>query len=117
MPFTVDIENLDEATVLKLSEALLYVLDSRLHKHTRLGKEVMVKGSLSQALKLPQLIKDLGSHRTKREAAQERFAEIWPTLSMNTRKRSLEQAQFFEPKDLNPEESSEQDPESTSQSD
>ncbi|NRB42690.1 MAG: hypothetical protein HRU20_30180 [Pseudomonadales bacterium] len=95
-----DIESLDDANLLLIGEALQMVLDARTHKHNHLGEEVIVKGSLSKALKLPELIKHLSSTTKKRESARERLSEIWYTLSSATCERSLKLAGVYEPREL-----------------
>ena len=94
------IDALDANSALQLAEALESVLDKRTHKHNHLGDEIVVKGSLSKALKLPDLIKHLASTEKKRLLAKERLSEIWYSLSANTRAKAFDAAGLYEPKAL-----------------
>ncbi len=95
-----DIQNLEESHLLRLAEALQQVLNSRTHKHTHLGEEIIVEGSLSKALKLPEIIKFLESNENKRHQARARLDDIWWTLSETTRQRAMELAEIYEPDKL-----------------
>ena len=100
MDMRFDIDQLDDAGLLNLANALLFVLDARTHKHNHLGQEIIVKGSLSKALKLPDIISQLASTTKKRESARDRFVDIWYTLSSLTCDRAMEKAGIYQPKDL-----------------
>ena len=95
-----DLDLLDEISLLRLAEALQLVLNARTHKHTHLGEEIIVKGSLSKALKLPEIIKHLDASESKRIKARAKLDDVWWSLSDNTRQRALEAAEIYQPNDL-----------------
>lgn len=100
MTSDIDIESLDDQTALCLTQALESVLDARTHKHNHLGQEIVVKGSLSKALNLPEIIKHLSSSQNKRLQAKDRLDEVWSSLSSNTCQRALEVAGLYQPQGL-----------------
>ncbi len=98
----IDIRAFNVDAVRQLAQALQQVLDSRTHKRVYLGDEITVKGSLSKALKLPDIIRALDSPQHERQnKAQDALAELWATLSPNTQQHTLEKLNWYEPKDLN----------------
>ncbi|MCK5880900.1 MAG: hypothetical protein KAG18_03430, partial [Sinobacterium sp.] len=81
-------------------ESLIKVLDQRRHTRVVMGKEIIVGGTLSKALKLPELLKQTRSIQSaKREQALERFVDIWPTFSAKTRQLSLAKCDWYNPED------------------
>ena len=81
-------------------ESLIYVLNQRTHTRVVMGKNIVVGGSLAKALKLPELLKQIQSVQAlKKQAAVERFQEIWPTLSLPTRTQALKKCGWDEPDD------------------
>ena len=96
-----EIETLSDEAALCLAETLETVLNARTHKHNHLGEKVVVKGSLSKALKLPEIIKQLNSTKIKREQAKERLSGVWYSLSSNTSGRALKVASLYHPEELN----------------
>lgn len=97
----IDITALDDANMLQLCDALIRVLDARVHRRIHLGKEVFVKGTLSNALKLPQLHAQLQTKQAKRrDAAKEAFAAIWQTLSEKTQIKTFDCVNWHDPKTL-----------------
>jgi hypothetical protein len=97
----IDIHTLNKEAQLMLVEGLTKVLDSRTHKRVVMGDEITVKGSLSKALKLPNVCAMLNSSHTQRqENGHQQLAEIWSTLSPSTKERTLALLGWYEPKDL-----------------
>lgn len=97
----IDIRAFNVDAVRQLAQALQQVLDSRTHKRVYLGDEIMVKGSLSKALKLPEIIRTLNSpHLERQSKAQDALAELWATLSAQTQEHTLEKLNWYEPKAL-----------------
>ncbi len=96
---SLDIAALDPAVALDIATAIEAVLNARTHKHSNvLGEDVLVQGTLSKALKLPQLITSLSNRAgVKQQSAQERLADIWITLSESTRIKSLERCEIYDP--------------------
>ncbi len=96
-----DIEKLNRSQLAACLTALIHVLNQRKHVRVIMGKEVLVEGSLSKALKLPELLKQINSvHRAKQDKAILQFIEIWPTLSETTRELSINALGWYEPNDL-----------------
>lgn len=95
------IEALSNAAAIMLAEAIVRVLDSRLHKRIHLGEEILVKGSLSKALKLDQTLSLLNSsHTERRQRGLHQLAELWQTLSQSTKLRCFSLLNWYEPHDL-----------------
>jgi hypothetical protein len=69
------------------------VLDSRTHKRVYLGDEITVKGSLSKALKLPEIIRALQSpHLSARPVHKmpwQNYGQPCRPLHRNTRWKNL----------------------------
>jgi hypothetical protein len=81
--------------------ALIHTLNQRQHTRVVLGKEVTVEGSLSKALKLPELLKQIESIQViKRDKARQRFFEIWPTFSSETRQQTLDYCGWYDVNNL-----------------
>lgn len=96
-----DITALDLDALRKLADAITEVLDSRLHRRVHMGEEILVKGSLSRALHLPELRKKLYSHQTSRQqVGKDELIQLWQTLSDNTRQSVLERLHWYEPEKL-----------------
>ena len=97
----IDFEQLNDEQLLELCTQLQSVLDARLHKRQHLGEEVLVKGSLSKALKLPELIKKLSSKRpVSRQQARDAFDVLWFSLSEDTKNKTLLAFGAYDPKAL-----------------
>ncbi len=97
----IDIRAFNVEAVRQLAQALQQVLDSRTHKRIYLGDEIRVKGSLSKALKLPEIIRTLNSpHHERQIKAQDAIAELWATLSPSTQEHTLEKLNWYEPNAL-----------------
>jgi len=93
-----DIEPLGINSSLQLCSALQDVLDARVHQRLILGEPVLVKGSLSKALGLPEIQKHLsGKIQKKQDLAKQRLMEIWPTLSETTKEQTLDILGWYEP--------------------
>ncbi len=96
-----DFNDIDTALYPKLTETLIAVLNKRKHTRLVLGHEVTVDGSLSKALKLPELLKQLKSKQElKRQAAYDRLHMIWSTLSDETKHQTLDELGWYSPSDL-----------------
>lgn len=96
------ISHVDTQHYPKLVDALIHVLNQRRHTRVVLGEEVIVEGSLSKALKLPELLKQLRSKQEKRRlVAEERFCVIWETLSEDTKQQALDHIGWYAPNELN----------------
>lgn len=98
---SLDIEQFDIETLRDFTAMLIRVLDSRLHRRVHLGEEIWVKGSLSQALHLPEILKQLHSKQLKRQqAAIQQLASVWYSLSLRTRLKVAERMHWYDPKTL-----------------
>lgn len=96
-----DIDALDIEALRELLVAVIAVLDSRMHKRKHLGEEILVKGSLSQALHLPDLQKRLNAvNEEKQNRAREDLASVWQSLSTATRQAVIEQLGWYDPHEL-----------------
>ena len=97
-----DIHSLNIETARVLLNALEYVLDSRTHKRDHLGEEIIVKGSLSKALKVPELKRTLSrSNETTQKQGIDQLSTLWLTLSDTTQQAALDKAELYDPKKLN----------------
>lgn len=97
----IDIPSLQPIALRELARALQETLDSRMHKRVYMGDPVVVKGSLSKALKLPGILQRLDStHNERRESGKAMLAELWATLSPETRAKTLERLDWYDPKEL-----------------
>ncbi len=97
-----DIESLNIENARTLVSAIEDTLDSRTHKRDHLGEEIIVKGSLSKALKIPELKRTLS--RTNIETQQkgiDQLSTLWATLSEATRQSALDKAGLYDPTELN----------------
>jgi len=96
-----EIEALDIETLRELTAMLIMVLDSRVHRRVHLGEEIWVKGSLSQALHLPDIQLQLDSnHQARQEKAKQRLFHIWHSLSQHTREKTAKHINWYDPKTL-----------------
>ena len=96
-----DISQLNIEATRVFAQALEGVLDSRTHKRNYLGDEVIVKGSLSKALKLPEIIHKLQrNNESAQQQAQEQLEILWLTLSEETKTSVLEKAGWYQTDDL-----------------
>lgn len=96
-----DIEHLQIESLRQLIASLIEVLDSRVHKKVHLGEEVLVKGSLSRALHLPETSRKLNSPRMDKQLqGKDELIMVWETLSMPTRQAVFEQLGWYDPSEL-----------------
>lgn len=92
---------MDIESVRKLADALIAVLDSRLHRRVHMGETIWVKGSLSQALQLPEIRRRLHlTSESRQQQAKESFNHVWHTLSDTTRDNVLKKLEWYEPEAL-----------------
>ena len=97
----IDISSLPLPELRELAQAIVDVLDSRTHKRIHLGDPVTVKGSLSKALKLPDIQRRLDStHSDRQLSGKNMLAELWETLSPETQAKTLNQLDWYDPKSL-----------------
>ena len=97
-----DIYSLNIETARTLVNALEDVLDSRTHKRDHLGEEIIVKGSLSKALKIPELKRTLSrSNDALQKQGLEQLSTLWTTLSDSTKQATLDKSGLYEPNELN----------------
>ena len=96
-----DFYALDIETVRQIAAALEQTLDERTHKRDYLGEAIIVKGSLSKALKLPEIKRTLArqSHDLQQQGIDQ-LTTLWLTLSEPTRKNTLNRAGLYEPEEL-----------------
>lgn len=96
-----DVHSLNIDTARALVNALEQVLDSRTHKREHLGEEIIVKGSLSKALKIPELKRTLSRKNIEiQQQGMDDLLVLWSTLSEQTKQSSLNIAGLYEPKQL-----------------
>lgn len=96
-----NIKKLSHDEVVICLTALIHVLNKRQHTRLVMGKEIVVGGSLSKALKLPDLLKQITSTQSnKRDLARQRFFDIWPTFSSDTRQQTLDHCGWYEVSEL-----------------
>lgn len=85
-----DIMALSPQQCIRLVNVLEQVLNSRKHVRMHLGEEVTVPGTLSKALKLPELIKKMVRYKnTNFEPYHGQLEGIWISLSEDTRTQVL----------------------------
>ncbi|HEY9033850.1 MAG TPA: hypothetical protein VIN71_07935 [Pseudomonadales bacterium] len=95
------IEQLDMTALAELAVAITAVLDSRTHRRKYLGEEILVKGSLSKALHLPDIQRRLQSSREeKRQQGRDELARLWQSLSPATRDAVITQLGWYDPHQL-----------------
>lgn len=96
-----DLSILNEEQLLSCATTLETVLNRRTHRRIIMGEDVIVSGSLSKALKLPQLILQLQSPQTrKKQQASEQLQTIWQTLSESTQLAVQQELNWYDPKAL-----------------
>lgn len=96
-----DISSLDIESLRELAGAIHAVLDSRLHRRVHLGEEILVKGSLSRALHLPEIRKRLNAvNEARQQQAVNELTRLWQTLSETTRQTVIERLEWYEPDQL-----------------
>lgn len=96
-----DISTLDIESVRKLTDTLIKVLDSRLHRRVHMGETIWVKGSLSQALKLPDIRRRLHMQsEARQQQAKNSLNHVWHSLSDTTRDNVLKELEWYAPEHL-----------------
>ncbi len=94
-------DEFDIDTALEAAQALQNVLAQRTHRKTIMGQECIVPGQLGQALRLPDIIRDLrGRTRPTRERGLQRFEEVWDSLSERSRKKVRDELGWYDPREL-----------------
>lgn len=92
-----DISQASHDEIAILLELSIGVLNKRTHKRIVLGEEITVPGSLSVALNLPTLLSRMKSrHKNRQTDARNKFIDIWPSLSDETRSQVLNQINWYE---------------------
>ena len=96
-----NLNELDISAIRQFAQVLEDVLSERTHKRVHLGEEIVVKGSLAKALKLPKLLKDLSSNKANiQEAAKDQFITLWTTLSQSTKDAVIRRVDWYDPQEL-----------------
>lgn len=94
-------EEFTPETALEAATALHRVLAARTHRRKVMGQDVLVPGQLGEALHLPQIIRRLQAKQARqRDRGLEDFHELWPTLSVPTRDKVLNNIGWYDPKTL-----------------
>lgn len=86
---------------IELLDGIEQVLDNRMHKRKVMGEDVLVKGSLSKALRIPEIRRKLASRNsTRQHKGTLALAELWATLSPVTQQSVLALISWYDPSTL-----------------